>query len=126
MPAAQATGSNDDDDILITPACVERIHHVNKTKNYDPPKRLRVEIASGGCSGFVYKLSFDNALEEDDVLFERDGAQVVVDETSLELIRGSKLDYVKELVGSSFAIVDNPQAETGCGCGTSFMRKGDV
>ena len=56
-------------------------------------------------------------------IMERDGAKVVLDATSLDLVQGSKLDYVEELIGSSFQVVENPNADTGCGCGNSFNIK---
>ena len=62
-------------------------------------------------------------LEEDDKVFEQDGQQVVVDAVSLDLIRGSTLDFVQEMIRSSFAILNNPNAEAGCGCGSSFALK---
>jgi iron-sulfur cluster insertion protein len=76
-------------------------------------------VSGGGCSGFQYGFSLDDSKLADDVLFERDGVKVVVDTTSLELIRGGEVDYVEELVGSYFQ-VRNPNATSTCGCGTSF------
>jgi len=81
--------------------------------------KLRVFVTGGGCSGFQYGFSLDDSKLEDDVLFERDGVKVVVDTTSLELIRGGEVDFVEELVGSYFQ-VKNPNATSTCGCGTSF------
>ena len=80
---------------------------------------FRIAVSGGGCSGFQYGFSLDDTRLEDDVLFERDGVKVVVDPTSLELIRGGEVDFVEELVGSSFQ-VRNPNATSTCGCGTSF------
>ena len=80
---------------------------------------LRITVSGGGCSGFQYGFTFDPARNEDDRLFERDGAQVVVDEVSLELLNGSEIDYVEDLAGASFAI-RNPNAASSCGCGNSF------
>ena len=82
------------------------------------PKRLRVAVEGGGCSGFQYTfiLEDDNvAVDEEDKLFERDGARVVVDEVSLDLVRGSTVDYVQEMIRSSFAINNNPNSESACG-----------
>ena len=83
------------------------------------PVMMRVAVLGGGCSGFQYNFSFDEQRNEDDLLIERDGAAVVVDSTSLELLKGSELDYVEEMVGSSFQ-VRNPNATSSCGCGNSF------
>jgi len=83
------------------------------------PVMMRVAVLGGGCSGFQYNFSFEEGKNEDDLLIERDGAAVVVDSTSLELLKGSELDYVEEMVGSSFQ-VKNPNATSSCGCGNSF------
>jgi iron-sulfur cluster insertion protein len=83
------------------------------------PVMMRVAVLGGGCSGFQYNFSFEDSKNEDDLLIERDGAAVVVDATSLELLKGSELDYVEEMVGSSFQ-VKNPNATSSCGCGNSF------
>jgi len=80
---------------------------------------LRLSVSGGGCSGFQYGFSLDAARLEDDVFFRRDGITVVVDSTSLDLIQGSEIDFVEELVGSSFQ-VRNPNATSSCGCGNSF------
>lgn len=73
---------------------------------------LRVSVSGGGCSGFQYGFDFDTQVEDDDRVFERDGAKVVIDETSLELLTGSQIDFVEDLMGSYFKI-ENPQAEIG-------------
>jgi len=80
---------------------------------------LRVFISGGGCSGFQYGFSFDDAVNADDRTFDRDGVTLVVDEVSLDLLAGSEVDYVEELIGASFQI-NNPQATSSCGCGSSF------
>ncbi len=83
------------------------------------PVMMRVAVLGGGCSGFQYNFSFEEQRNDDDLLIERDGARVVVDSTSMELLKGSELDYVEEMVGSSFQ-VKNPNATSSCGCGNSF------
>ena len=85
-----------------------------------PQHYFRIAVLGGGCSGFQYKFDLENEpLAEDDQLIEKNGARVVVDTTSLELLKGSELDFTQELVGSAFAIT-NPNATSGCGCGNSF------
>ncbi|KUF79495.1 Iron-sulfur cluster assembly 2 [Phytophthora nicotianae] len=87
---------------------------------------LRVAVEGGGCSGFQYVIEFEKDATpdaEEDVVFEQHGGKVVVDKESLELIRGSTLDYEQELIRSAFAVVNNPNAVSGCGCGTSFDLK---
>ncbi len=80
---------------------------------------LRVFVSGGGCSGFQYGFSFDDALNDDDHTFARDGIKVVVDDTSLDLLAGSEIDWVETLGAASFQI-RNPNAASSCGCGSSF------
>ena len=80
---------------------------------------LRVAVEGGGCSGFSYKFDFADSANDDDLLIERDGARVLIDEMSLEFLSGSEIDYANELIGSAFKI-NNPNATANCGCGTSF------
>lgn len=82
-------------------------------------QRLRIAVTGGGCQGFQYNFTFDSERNADDVIFTRDGAEMVVDETSLDLLAGSEVDFVEDLVGSYFA-VKNPNAKSSCGCGSSF------
>lgn len=81
--------------------------------------QLRLMVDGGGCSGFSYKFGMADSVEDDDVVTERDGVQLVVDTISLDLLRGSEVDFVDNLGGSNFRVT-NPQAVAGCGCGTSF------
>ena len=85
----------------------------------NPALMLRLAVSGGGCSGFQYGFSFDDARNEDDRVFERDGVKLVVDETSLDLLVGAEVDFIEDLVGSSFQ-VRNPNASSSCGCGSSF------
>ncbi len=80
---------------------------------------LRVAVLAGGCSGFQYKFDVDNQVQPDDLVIERDGARVLIDPVSLDLLGGAELDYTDELMGSHFT-VRNPNATSSCGCGTSF------
>jgi len=80
---------------------------------------LRVSVQGGGCSGFQYGFSLDTARNGDDLVLERDGATVLIDAVSVEYLAGSEIDYVDDLIGSSFKIA-NPNATASCGCGTSF------
>jgi iron-sulfur cluster insertion protein len=89
------------------------------TAEGNPALMLRLAVSGGGCSGFQYGFSFDDARNEDDRVFERDGVKLVVDETSLDLLVGAEVDFVEDLVGSSFQ-VRNPNASSSCGCGSSF------
>lgn len=80
---------------------------------------LRVYVTGGGCSGFSYGFDFAETLDDDDATFENHGAIMVVDSLSYQYLVGSTIDYTESLEGSRF-IVDNPNATTTCGCGSSF------
>ena len=80
---------------------------------------LRVSVEGGGCSGFSYKFDLEDTKNDDDTIVERDGARVLVDEMSMEFMRGSEIDFSNELIGAAFKI-NNPNATAACGCGTSF------
>ncbi|TDQ34673.1 iron-sulfur cluster insertion protein ErpA [Thiopseudomonas denitrificans] len=80
---------------------------------------LRVFITGGGCSGFQYGFTFDEDMEEDDTVVERDGVKLVVDPMSFQYLEGAEVDYTEGLEGSRF-IINNPNASTTCGCGSSF------
>ena len=85
----------------------------------DNAKYFRITVLGGGCAGFQYKFDIDENKNDDDNIFNTNKISLLIDNTSLKLIKGSKIDYVKELIGSSFKIT-NPQASSSCGCGTSF------
>src|SRR5690606_12640294 len=82
-------------------------------------KLLRVSVEGGGCSGFQYKFDLVPESEPDDLVIERAGAKVLIDPISVNYMTGSEIDFVDDLIGSSFKI-NNPNAVAGCGCGTSF------
>ncbi len=83
------------------------------------PAILRLSVEGGGCSGFQYKFGLADAVEDDDSVAERDGVRLVVDPVSLDLVSGAAVDYVESLGGSAFKVT-NPNAASGCGCGSSF------
>lgn len=91
-------------------------------KEKNPDLALRIAVEPGGCHGYQYKMEITNEIEEDDFRFSSgDNVHLVIDSTSLRLIKGSTIDYVTELIGSQFAILNNPQAKgAGCGCGVSW------
>ena len=80
---------------------------------------LRVAVDGGGCSGFQYVFKIEISREEDDLLIEKDGIAVIIDNVSLDFLRGAQIDFVDDLIGQSFQI-KNPNATASCGCGTSF------
>jgi len=83
------------------------------------PIMLRITVEGGGCSGFQYKFDLVTSSRPDDLIFEKAGSKVVIDEMSLQYMSGSQIDYVDDLIGASFQI-QNPNATASCGCGTSF------
>ncbi len=104
--------------IQITDSAAKRIAALKAAEGNDG-LMLRVSVSGGGCSGFQYGFGLDDRTADEDLVFEENGVKVVVDEVSLQLVQGSRLDYVEELIGSYFKL-ENPQASSSCGCGSSF------
>lgn len=104
-------------DIALTPSAAARVAKIAERQG--KPAMLRLSVEGGGCAGFQYRFDLAEEVADDDVSVETDGARLVVDEVSLDLVRGSEVDYVESLGGAAFQ-VRNPQAASGCGCGTSF------
>lgn len=105
--------------ITITDSFAKRIKDV-LAKEGNVGQLFRVGIKGGGCAGFEYEeFKFVDEQNEDDHLFSKDGIHVVIDEISLGLMDGSTLDFIEDIEGSRI-IIDNPNATSGCGCGTSF------
>ena len=100
-------------EIKFTDKAIKQINHLLTQK--DKGFFFRISIKGGGCSGFQYNFSFDKFIEKDDLKFEN----ILIDKTSADLLRGSEVDYVTELIGDSFKI-SNPQSKSSCGCGLSF------
>ncbi|KAH7140624.1 hypothetical protein EDB81DRAFT_885347 [Dactylonectria macrodidyma] len=129
----------------ITPRAAKRLSQI-MDKDSNPNLALRIQVESGGCHGFQYLMSlitlpakgspeWTDTINEDDTIFQHlpddadpstapeDGPKIILDEPSLDLLKGSKVDFTMELIGSQFKIVDNPLATSSCGCGTSFDIK---
>lgn len=100
------------EELLVSTGANKRLQDVLYREEY-----LRVKVNSGGCSGFQYDFSITKDIHVDDVIINKN---VLCDETSLDLIRGSTIDYYEEAIRSTFSIVKNPQASDGCSCGASF------
>jgi len=80
---------------------------------------LRVKVSGGGCAGYQYGFDFESTVNDDDRIFGDDEVKVVIDSVSMDLLGGSQIDFVQDMVGTSFQI-NNPNATASCGCGTSF------
>ena len=104
-------------DIDITPSAAARVAAIAAKQG--KPAILRLAVEGGGCSGFQYRFGLADAVEADDLSVERDGVTLVVDDVSLDLVRGSAVYFVSDLGGAAFKVT-NPNATAGCGCGTSF------
>ena len=104
--------------VQLTQAAAARVMALAAAEG-DPKLMLRLAVSGGGCSGFSYGFSLDGAVTGDDKVYEFFGAKLVIDDVSLELMKGSQIDYVDDLMAASFRIT-NPNATSTCGCGTSF------
>ncbi len=103
--------------VTITDAAFARVAKVLETE--PEMNALRVSVEGGGCSGFSYKFDLTNEKNPDDVVYEKNGTTILIDELSLVYMGGSIVDFVDDLIGQSFQI-KNPNAVASCGCGTSF------
>ncbi|MET4103074.1 iron-sulfur cluster insertion protein [Roseovarius sp. MBR-78] len=99
----------------VTPRAFARLAEIGAGSD---GKALRVAVEGGGCSGFQYDIRLD-APAEDDLILEGEGQRVVVDSVSLPFLAGATIDFAEELIGARF-VIDNPNASSSCGCGTSF------
>ncbi|MDP6707653.1 MAG: iron-sulfur cluster insertion protein ErpA [Alphaproteobacteria bacterium] len=104
--------------VSVTASAAKRVAQLIAAEDR-PDLKLRVAVAGGGCSGFQYTFDFDDQVNDDDLVLERDGVAVLIDSMSLEFLGGAKIDFVEDLIGAAFRI-DNPNAQAACGCGTSF------
>ena len=104
--------------ITLTPSAVQAINELLEKRDIEG-YALRIFVSGGGCSGLQYGMALDNKMQTGDLTAEFDGVKVVIDEVSINYMRGSTVDYVDDLMASGFKI-DNPNATTSCGCGNSF------
>ena len=104
--------------VSLTATAAKRIQILAKGEG-NPALMLRLAVSGGGCSGFSYGFSLDGATTAEDRVFDFHGARLVIDETSLDLLKGGEVDYVEDMLASSFRVT-NPNAKSTCGCGTSF------
>ncbi|MEX2963969.1 iron-sulfur cluster insertion protein ErpA [Microbulbifer sp. TYP-18] len=106
------------DPLNVTDQAVAKVRSLLEEEG-NPQLKLRVFVTGGGCSGFQYGFTFDELVAEDDTLVEKGGIQVLVDAMSYPYLVGASVDYEEGLSGSRF-VVNNPNASTTCGCGSSF------
>ncbi|MBA8883727.1 iron-sulfur cluster insertion protein ErpA [Dokdonella fugitiva] len=104
--------------LLFTAAAAGKVRELIAEEG-NPGLKLRVYISGGGCSGFQYGFTFDEARAEDDLAVDRDGVTLLVDPLSLQYLAGAEIDYSESLTGAQF-VIRNPNAKTTCGCGSSF------
>ena len=104
-------------DIILTDSAARRVAWIAERQS--KPAILRLAVDGGGCAGFTYKFELAEAADAEDTVAETDGVRLVVDPVSLELVRGSAVDFVEDLGGAAFKVT-NPNAQSGCGCGSSF------
>ena len=104
--------------VTLTPGAVTKVRQLIIAED-DSSLALRMAVRAGGCSGFSYEMYFDSEVGPGDTVEDFDGVEVLVDNQSVELLRGSVLDYEDGLMGTGFAI-NNPNVQRSCGCGNSF------
>ena len=104
--------------ITITESAIEKIADILAEEN-NPNVKLRTFVQGGGCAGFSYGFTFDEEQNEDDFVIEIGDFKVLVDSMSMQYLSGAKIDFKEDLMGSNFSI-SNPNAQTTCGCGSSF------
>jgi iron-sulfur cluster insertion protein len=106
-----------DQPVTVSARAAQRIAEILKSE--PQPAMLRVAVTGGGCSGFQYNFALDDTRTDEDLVLERDGATILIDSMSLDFLRGAEIDFVDDLIGAAFKI-NNPNAQSSCGCGTSF------
>eukprot|EP00898_Chlorokybus_atmophyticus_P002011 jgi/Chlat1/2810/Chrsp187S02962 len=109
-------------DIHITESCVRRLKELQQAGG-GTNEMLRVSIEGGGCSGYQYAFTLDTNVESDDRVVEHNGIKLLVDMVSYPFIKGATIDYEEDLIRASFAVVNNPNSASSCGCGSSFAAK---
>lgn len=118
MPAAPyLKHMSETEDIALSQSAAARVAAI--AARQAKPAILRLSVEGGGCAGFQYRFGLADEIETDDTAVRRDGVTLVVDQVSLDLVRGAVVDFVESLGGAAFQVT-NPNAASGCGCGTSF------
>lgn len=104
--------------LVLTEAAARKVNELVEEEG-NPELKLRVYISGGGCSGFQYGFTFDEAVDDGDMTVQRDGVTLVIDPLSFQYLTGAEVDYTESLQGAQF-VIRNPNARTTCGCGASF------
>lgn len=104
--------------INITDSCYDKVADLLAEEN-NPALKLRVFVQGGGCSGFQYGFTFDEEQAEDDFVIEKNAVKILIDSMSYQYLMGAVINYKEDVIGSQF-VIENPNAQTTCGCGSSF------
>ena len=123
MDLLEAENMNDLSPFSFTDSAAQKVAELIEEEN-NPNLKLRVFVQGGGCAGFSYGFGFDADINEDDFSVTRNGITVLVDAMSIQYLRDAVIDFKEDLQGSSF-LINNPQATSTCGCGSSFSYEGD-
>ena len=105
--------------MIFTESAAERVKELIQENNEDPSTSLRVFVEGGGCHGFSYGFGFEQAVADDDTIYETNGVKLVVDSMSIMYLDNATVDFISSIHGDRF-VIDNPSASTTCGCGSSF------
>jgi iron-sulfur cluster assembly protein len=111
------------DQLSVTPAAADAVQELFAKRDLEG-FALRVFVSGGGCSGFQYGMALEDNIRETDIVSEQHGVKIVVDDISINYLNGATVDYVDEVMGSGFKI-ENPNALSTCGCGSSFKTSED-
>jgi iron-sulfur cluster insertion protein len=114
----QADAAPPSDPIVFTESAAAKVADLIAEEG-NPDLKLRVFVQGGGCSGFQYGFTFDEAVNDDDMTLEKNGVQLLIDSMSFQYLVGAEIDYKEDIQGSQF-VIRNPNATTTCGCGSSF------
>lgn len=115
IPAAQTAPPSP---LVFTDSAAAKVKQLIEEEN-NPALKLRVFVQGGGCSGFQYGFTFDEVVNEDDTVMEKNGVQLLIDSMSYQYLIGAEIDYKEDISGAQF-VIKNPNATTTCGCGSSF------
>jgi iron-sulfur cluster insertion protein len=105
--------------IILSTKAIHQLQQLMQQDKHPETLMLRIIVEGGGCAGFQYNFKLDHKSQKDDHIFEQDGTRIVVDDLSLEFVKGSEVDFIEQLIGTSF-VIRNPNASSACGCGNSF------